>query len=218
MVRAWVIILFALAILIGTGLVHALWTDRWDTPVDRKTAATRFAQFPAKLGDWEGALTEVSQEQYPEAVYGTGVTVRYVNSVDANAITVYLAFGRPGPLTIHTPALCFDGGGFQMVGNEEPFSTSVGTPARPVEFRSALFSKTMGPVPEHVRVMWSWNTGGQWQAPASPRMALARFRVIYKLYVARRVNNPGDPVKDEATQQFLDQLIPELDKGVLSSN
>jgi hypothetical protein len=212
MVRNVALVLLALAILIGTGLVHAVWTDRWGLPPEYTSAADRLARLPTKLGDWDGEWSEVDGAEYPQDVYGVGVVGRFVNAADGSRVTVYLALGRPGPMTVHTPELCYGGGGFRRAGSEERYETTYGSPARTAGFTHAVFTKASGPVPQHVRVMWSWAAEGSWQAHTTPRFTLARHRLIAKLYLIKPVKGPADALKDDPIVGFIDALLPELDR------
>lgn len=208
MPRNLTISVLALALLVGTGVVHALWTDRWGTPRRVDEAAARLANLPARLGDWEGEWSDVDREKYPPEVYGVGVEGRFVNAATGGVVTVYLSVGRPGPLTVHTPELCYGGGGFRMAGGEGRLA------AGPAEFSHAVFSKADGPSPQHVRVLWSWDAGGGWRAHASPRLELARYPMIYKMYLLRTISSPSDPIKDDPIVPFLDLLLPELNQAL----
>jgi hypothetical protein len=204
--RELTLTLIALLVLICTGVVHALWTDRWGPPSGRDEAAARMARLPVRLGDWNGEWVESDPEKFPQEVYGVGVEGRFVNSASGNVVTLYLSVGRPGPLTVHTPDLCYGGGGFVRVGSEGRYATGE------AEFTHAVFSKADGPVPQHVRALWSWNAGDGWKAHKSPRLALARYRLIYKLYALRTILSPSEPLDEDPLVGFLDLLLPELDR------
>src|SRR3954470_6830087 len=97
--------LFASAVLIGTGLVHGRWTDRWTPAAEPAVAAARFNAIPMTLGEWDG-----HPEGKPTAADATlagTLQRRYVNRRTGEAVSVYLVCGRPGPAAIHTPEACY---------------------------------------------------------------------------------------------------------------
>ena len=212
MSRNQTITLSALAVLLVTGLVHALWTDRWGPPPRRNEAAARLAHLPLRVGDWDGQWAPVDPEKFPQEIYGVGVEGRFVHADSGNLVTVYLTVGRPGPLTVHTPEICYGGGGFAMVGAEGRQE------AGQAVFSHAVFSKTDTPAPQHMRVLWSWRSGGAWKAYASPRLELARHGLIHKLYLVRTILSPGDPLADDPIVSFIDLLMPELERTILGTS
>ena len=46
--------LVAVALIVGSGIVHALWTDRWSLSNEPKASAERLDQVAHVLGDWQG--------------------------------------------------------------------------------------------------------------------------------------------------------------------
>src|SRR5205807_1892212 len=55
----------ALALLIFSGVVHGLWTDRWSEQLDLGEAARALEQLPYTIKDWHGA--DVPMERDPRA-------------------------------------------------------------------------------------------------------------------------------------------------------
>jgi len=78
------------------------------------------------------------------------------------------------------------------------------------EFQTAQFDKTKAADQKHLRVFWSWNAGGIWQISDSPRLAFARFPVLFKLHLVRELAVPGEPPDDDPCVNLLHLLLPEL--------
>jgi len=73
--------------------------------------------------------------------------------------------------------------------------------------------KKEGVSPEYLRVFWSWNATGKWQAPQSPRITfLLKGSILYKLYIVHRLARLDAPLKEDPSQDFLKVLLPEFDK------
>jgi hypothetical protein len=99
------------AALVACGIVHGYWTDRWATPVEVKQAAQRLDAIPLELGEWEGEALEVKPGDAGAGVAGC-IRRRYVNRQTGAAISLFLVCGRPGPVSIHTPDVCYGASGF----------------------------------------------------------------------------------------------------------
>ena len=102
--------------------------DRWNQSEVVVRAAARCADVPRTIGDWEGADQQLDSRQIALAkIYGY-VMRRYVHRKSSDAVTVMLVCGRPGPIAVHTPDICFQGGGFAMKAVPQGFRLDV--PAR----------------------------------------------------------------------------------------
>jgi hypothetical protein len=60
----------------------------------------------------------------------------------------------------------------------------------------------------NLRIFWSWNATGPWQAPENPRFTFARYPVLHKLYLIREMATPEEPVEDDVGMEFMRQFQP----------
>ena len=67
-------------------------------------------------------------------------------------------------------------------------------------------------VPARLRIYWGWSATGSWTAPDNPRLAFARFPVLYKLYVLREATASGGRPEADPCVEFLPRVLAELDK------
>jgi hypothetical protein len=73
---------------------------------------------------------------------------------------------------------------------------------------TALFMKRSGPL-SHLRLYWAWNSGGNWEASASPRWQYRGQPYLYKLYVSRdNSRQPNLAPQADPAAEFLRGLIP----------
>src|SRR6266851_5710169 len=102
--------------ILGSGAVHGLLTDRWQTSPEPAKRAARLDLVPYTLGDWVGQDIETDSRQVgPIAGY---LHRRYLNRQTGTGVTVYLVCGRPGPVCIHTPDVCYAATGHEIVSQE----------------------------------------------------------------------------------------------------
>ncbi|MFL5242844.1 MAG: exosortase-associated EpsI family protein [Gemmataceae bacterium] len=195
----------ALTTVIGTGLVHGYWTGRWETDSERERAAMPLDDIALNLGDWQGADREPTSRA-PEPMLGY-LHRAYKNRKTGAVVYVSLVYGRHGPVSIHTPDVCYDASGFR-VGQRSPF-TAPGTAA---ELFTADAVKKRSDNQTVQRIFWSWNAGGRWQVADSPRLAFARYPMLYKLYLVREMNAVGEPLDDDPCVDLLRLLLPEMQR------
>jgi hypothetical protein len=199
----------AVAAVLLTGLVHGFWTDRWTTNQATAAAAARLANVPNVIGEWEGEPINAAPRQTDEIA--GHLYRRYVNRQTGAAVTVMLFCGRSGPMSIHTPDVCYQGGGFEVGATaRHTIPGTDGTPA--AEFKTAPFYKASAADRSQLRIFWSWSAAGEWTVPNSPRFAFARRPFLYKLYVIREMADSNEPLESDPCREFLRQLLPELQR------
>ena len=132
------IIASACAVLIASGVVHGVWTDRWSDQSDLAEIAKRLDELPMTIGPWHG--TSVEMEKDPKSGLAGTVARRYVHANTGKGVTLFLACGRSGPVCTHTPDVCYAGSGYK-VENPKPFTLTSTTAQAPPEFWTARFAK-----------------------------------------------------------------------------
>ncbi len=206
--------LTASVLVIACGVVHGFWTDRWQNrPAETADAAARMEALPLEIGDWSGSVLEVKQPQAGD-VAGT-IERRYQNLRTREEVSVYMVCGRPGPVSIHTPEVCYAASGFV-----------VGTKSRAAirehggDFWSADAVKSKAGQETRLRIFWGWNAGKGWTAPdGDPRWTFTTGRhapVLYKLYVLRDLSASAQSGKEDPCQSFLRALLPEMDRNLIA--
>ncbi len=207
-------VLMALALLAG-GILHGRWSDRWvpESKAQIAAAGTRITAFPINLGDWKGVNNDWPELNTENAVEKV-LTRSYTNRLNGNSVGMLLACGNPRNLSLfHTPLECYPAQGYTLMASAK-HSLRVGPST--VEFMVSDFKRAQGPLAAYVRVFWSWSGSGDWEVPEHPRLVFGRYRVLYKVYVARPLLNPEEPVGDEdPCVEFLRELLPEVERSVL---
>jgi hypothetical protein len=214
MMRQRIFILAGLGVLLGCGVVHGLWTNRWTAAAAVRAAAQRLSQVPSRIGDWEGKDLELGARERQVAGGAAYLSRRYVNARTGAAVTVYVVCGRPGPVAVHTPDVCYSAAGFEVAGEPAPHPVELDG-AAPAEFNRVEVRRQEGSAAAaRQEVLWSWAADGKWQTPRSPRLAFARYPVLYKLYVIRALPAEAGPA-DAGADEFIRVLLPEIQKCLL---
>ena len=209
----WLSVLTGFALLLGGGLVHGLWTDRWTPQPRLARAGELLAGLPADLDGWKGQDYEKDSEELASELALTGAVGHYirlfVDPVTGDKVLVMLLAGKPVHMAVHRPEDCYRAAGYELAG--QPVKAKVEAKgAPPAEFFTGLFSREESEGPSRMRIYWSWLGEGEWEAPKSPRFRFARQPVLYKLYVIRSVGGVDVPVKDDPCIRLLGSLLPVL--------
>lgn len=210
--------LAAALVILTNGLVEGYWTNRWHRPVELATGIDRLQLVPDTIGDWRVTHSEKIEEAVRIRAGMEGYIFRhYEDQLNTKKITVLLMCGRPGPLCVHTPDICYRGAGFRQDGGIEKWPQTRGDGSLIAEFLRAKFSKDDVTNGSSVRIAWSWGANGQWATPSTPRATFARFPVLYKLYVVQEITPASQRTDEEACQAFVEQLLPALNKALFAS-
>jgi hypothetical protein len=198
--------------LVASGLVHGFWTDRWQPAAAPADAAARLDSLPDELGDWKGTRLQVKPSQAGVGVAGY-IQRRYVHRRTGVTVVLALVCGRPGPVSIHTPEACYVASGYAVGPRSRVRPAGETTPD---EFWTADATRTNASDETRLRLYWGWYAGGGWAAADAPRLTFARQPVLHKLYVLRELGGPGEPDRGEPCQDFLQVLLPELQRTLFA--
>jgi hypothetical protein len=197
----------AFLLLAAYGVAEGLWTDRWNTSRAAEIAAARLAGVPRTIGEWEGEDAELDPRVIALAELKGYVQRKYTHRETGSVVSVLLLCGRPGPISVHTPDVCFQGQGYVLTA--PPQRRGVEAAGLRTEFWNGRFEHKGALVPESTTVFWSWSADGRWQAPDNPRLHFAREGALFKLYVIRSVVQAGDrPVGDPDLDAFMAAFLP----------
>jgi len=207
--------LVAVSAVVASGAVHGIWTDRWAIAEEPATWAAKLDLVPAVVGDWEGRVIKVNRIE-SGGVSGSLHSV-YQNRRTGREVTVFLVCGRPGPISIHTPDVCYGAVGYEVV-SRQPFAAPVGADA-PAEFWTAQFRKNQSTDQSLLRIFWSWSGNGEWKAPRDrePRYAFAHCPALFKLYLIREMNSADDPLDNDPCVDLMKQLLPQLQRSLFGN-
>jgi hypothetical protein len=208
------VVLISLLVLAGNGLLHGLWSHRWEgwRSASSQAAAARVEQIPLSVGDWEGVRVEEDLEATAgiSTEFYQGVTVRYVNRNDGSTVLVFLSCGGTDDQVSHTPRVCYTVNGFECPRPDLRVSVPNGdNPAQ--EFWASNFTRPSEVAPVHVRVFWALSDGSGWQVPPNPRRTYRRSAIVYKCYAIRRLTTLDEPLDGDPSIGLLSTLLPSLE-------
>jgi hypothetical protein len=199
-----------LPVLVGVAAVAASAVDsgrstnRWGNSADLQAIADRVTLVRPELGDWTSQPHELNARQLKVAGITNYISRQYSNRKTGAIVQVLLICGSPGPISVHTPDICYTSAGYGQAGQLE--KVAVGSD----EFKAGRFVKG-SPNPDSLRIMWAWTTDGHFQIPENPRWAFGRATpALFKRYVIRQTGPHEGADKKDRSVEFLDVFLPEL--------
>jgi hypothetical protein len=159
------------------------------------------------IGDWTGK--DIATEDIDAMRRGGGVgCVRRIYQMKGSSetLSVLLMCGNPGPLSVHTPEVCYAGASFSPDPDQRKWM-----PADDSEFTWQTFTARTDGNP-NLEIAWAWSIDGRWQCPSVPRLTFGHEPYLYKLYVVRTCLRESSP--SPMMSQLLAELIPSLQKTV----
>jgi len=207
--KRWFAALVGSIALVACGIVHGFWTDRWAPPVETAQAAERLNAIPLELGEWDGESLEVKSGEAGAGVAGC-IKRRYVHRKTGTTISLFLVCGRPGPVSIHTPDVCYGASGFLVNARDRYESASGDSMWKTDATRTNATEQT------RLRLYWGWSAGSAWTAADDARVQFARRPVLHKLYVVRELSGLNDSSDSEPCEEFLSLLLPALRKALFA--
>jgi len=209
--------LASIAIVLVAGYVQGARVGRWSQSKDLTDALARIDRVAMDVGDWRGKPFEFDANQLKQAEILGHLARRYENARDGSALTVLLVCGRPGPISVHTPDVCYAGIGYEP--SADPASVAIpgegGGEGRDA-FTVTDFRKTAAANPAPLRIFWSWSNGGPWRTPDNPRLTFAPSPYLFKMYVIRDGVAAGMKPENDPAVAFLKAMLPELRKSLLA--
>jgi hypothetical protein len=197
------------SLLVASSVVHGVWSNRWSVSDELQHAGARLESLPLQLGDWQGQPSEIDARQLTVAEAAGHVSRHYVHRRSSAAVSLLVLAGRPGPLAVHQPEVCYVGSGFVPLGKKERWNGPADSSVRGSSFWVGRFART-GADPQTLRVIHAWGPAGDWSAADRPRLEFARLPALYKIYVVRQLSTPDEPLDKDPALDFLRVAVPAL--------
>jgi hypothetical protein len=195
-------------VLLGSGGVAGLWSGRWGRSSSVQEAVDRLGQVPVLVGgNWDVHEDKLTARALAVAEVDGHLYRHYLHRQTGQKVSVLLVCGRPGPIAIHTPVVCFAGAGYLPTAPPRAYEGSAG---RPYQFQVHDFRQGNVATPTLLRVFVSWGYRGTWSVPANPRWAFAGRPSLYKLYLIRALTRADEPIEPGPDVELMKDLMPQL--------
>lgn len=204
----------ATTLLVASGVVQRVWTGAW-TGADNEPAsfAARLANVPMNIGPWQGTDGEIDSAQLATAEAVGHLLRRYVRHDTDAEVSIFILCGRPGPMSVHQPTICYGGIGFET-DKETSYKVQGEGDVPEAEFNRLDMIKRERVSPIRLRIYYAWNSGGSWRAPSNPRLTFGGAGALYKMYVVYRPAPGNELTETDPAQDLLRDLLPELQRAL----
>ena len=207
-------IVLAFAMTVLSGVLQGHMRNRWGPSPDTLRAAKLLAEVPEQFGDWRLQSTEKLGETAEKMLECTGYFVRnYQNQATGDLVSVTLLLGPPGPISVHTPEICFPTHNYQVMGKREQVVLR-GADGREDQFW-ALGYRAKNLRGDMLRVYYSWTAGDRWSAAGDPRFKYASKPYLYKIQLSSPLPAGADMEADDPCKKFLEDFLPASRKYIV---
>lgn len=203
--------LIAIVVVLATGLTTGVRANRWHDSKALDAAAKRLEGLPMTIGEWEGEAGELPARIIEQSEVSGYLLRRYRNPRTQAAVSVFIGCGRPGPVGVHSPEVCYTGGGFELLSSR-PLAIPIDTDGAKSGMRVSDFRNPPSQNPGYLRIFWAMTADGNWAVPESPRFTYAGVPALFKIYLSKEVANPSESMEKDACYEFSQILLPELNK------
>jgi hypothetical protein len=163
------------AVVLATGVLHGVHTDRWKDGTDLDQAAERMKAVPLEFGDWQGQELTMEDDLRRAGIRGH-LFRTYRHARTGKTVNLLLLMGRSGPISVHTPDVCYASAGYAGVGSPQKASVQAGPKPLPHWFLRVRKQNTE--IPSELDVRWSWFNGERWDASDALRQELLPVQAL----------------------------------------
>ena len=187
-----------------SGYIQGKMSRRWGISLDMVAMGNALDKFPEKIGPWQLVSNDKLKDYVVKMLECTGYVLRnYANSETGETISVGLLLGPSGPMTVHTPDVCYSSQAYERIDEVKQVEIT-GSGGEEGQFWTQTF-KANSLDGELLRVYYAWRADGPWQAFEGGRFETARFPYLYKVQVAGPI---ADPASDsDPAKSFLREFI-----------
>lgn len=209
-------VLLLAGLTLASGAIQGRMSNRWGVPPDMAAAGKKLEKFPRQFGKWELQSTEKMSNDVLAVLECSGYFVRdYRNEETGQSVMVAVLVGPSGPISLHTPEICYSSRDYTLQGKSQRVSIPSG--GNKDEFWAATF-RTNNLEADMLSVYYGWSTGRNWTADDDPRFAFAASPFLYKIQLASPLP-PGSDAEDRTIcRQFLSDFLPVLRRHLVDSS
>jgi hypothetical protein len=198
------------ALTIGSGLWHGRASNRWGIPTSVAPAAEKLAGIPSEFGGWRLTRDESLDPKVVEILQCQAHVNRvYQHQETGQTVNVALMLGPPGPISVHTPEVCYSGQGYESEGVRIAFSFAGAAADQKEEFWSVRM-KSREEEGASQQVYYAWSAGNHWSKPESPRWTFRSQPYLYKVQIAGIVPDETEGGPAQTPAQGLEDFVREF--------
>jgi hypothetical protein len=207
----WILLLAVCGLTIAAGAMQGVFTNRWGAKPDLAAAADLLKLIPTEFGDWETRSDQQFDNATVQMLQCAGhINRTYVNRQTGDAINVALLIGPPGPISVHTPEVCYPARDLEVFESPQRVETRPRDEKKDEFWRMVFRSKDL--TADYMEVWYGWSPGSQnpWTAPTQPRLVYTASNapILWKIQVATPLSPEASTVQNNPCRRFLEDFTP----------
>jgi hypothetical protein len=202
---------------LGAGWVHGRMTNRWGIHPDSNLAAARLRQpLPDRVGQWKLVReAELESEVIRMLQCPASISRVYEHGQTGDVVSVAVLLGPPGPISVHTPEICYSSHDYAITKEREKTSLTDAASHEHSLWEVRMKSNRIDGA--QLRVLYGWTTGERWLAAEYPRFGYGGVAHLYKLQLASN-SSVTDSLEDfDPAKDFLGQFVAQLQGRIVNS-
>ena len=204
-----------------SGVLQGHIRNRWGVPQAMRVAGQLLqdvpATFPGASGPWRvETVGEIGQYAVDQLECVASLARTYRNQRSGELVTVALILGPAGPMSVHTPEICFSSREYQEADLRQRVTLHNVAAGDAAEQFWALDFRSRRAWGDPLRVYYAWSTGGGWLAPDDARFALAGWPYLYKLQIAANAPRGANLQRNDPCRNFLNDFLPVVRQYLVS--
>lgn len=204
----------AVLLIVAAGFQHRqqIRSEAQNDVLLEKAAQALDELIPRQIGEWTGVERPIESRELQAAEIVGCVSRNYAHRLTGESAQVVMMCGPPGPISVHTPDVCFAGIGYEMITEPKRILLELAD-GQTAEFWWADFRRGTAGYDPFLRTFWSWRAQGPWKVVDHPRLEFAGSPLLYKLYVATPVIAQDIASIDQPDAEFLKALLLEFERA-----
>jgi hypothetical protein len=215
LVSPWALTLATCLLLATSGGVR-FWRDSQFRKIARDNEKCPLAldEFPKNLGMGVWYTDEKTQTVLdPEIARIAGANSHllrtYVHKESETKVLALILYGRASSVFGHTPEVCYPASGYQQVMTSVDHQFTDSSSPFPAQFRSAFFSKNMGPVTRYEEVYYTFYHNDHWLPEVAQQWKLFRYHPgMFKVLLQRQTTDLS--TANSPTESLLKEIVREI--------
>jgi hypothetical protein len=171
---------------------------------------------PNRAGNWLMRKEKVLDPEVLKLMQCSAYSLRvYEHLQTGDRVTIAVLLGPPGPISVHTPEICYSSRDFTVHKSRTKISVEDSRGIGHEFWDVLLESHTSANISQ--RVLYAWSTGGSWEASNSPRFAYAGAPYLYKLQLAAGSRRTASGSDFDPSQDFLKSFLAQCESRLKAS-
>jgi hypothetical protein len=203
---------------LASGWVHGRLANRWGHAGALQAAGAKLdRELPSRLGSWRLVKTIPLEPEVKEVLQCAGhLQGTYANEQTGEAVTVAVLVGPSGPLSVHSPEICYSAIDYELAGERQAWNVTDEKGQSHSLWK--LHANSRHSTRPNLRILYGWSQGGRWEAVRGPRFALAGLPILYKLQVSGPARDKQAEQGPDPCQDFLARFLAEIQPRLVASS